>query len=369
MAGPRAIFLNAKRFWRGLAADDVGDFAAGLSYRFFLALFPFFIFITAVGGFVAKLAGVENPSTEVLNRFGDALPSDARSVLETQLGSVLGEQRPGLLSVGLLGTMWAASGGVGALMKAMNRMYGVEETRPFWRRTAIALGLTLLGGGLFIAAFILAVAGRAIATAVVDALSLGDFATAAITASGYLLAVVLLLVSMAFLYWAAPNARLPFRWVSPGAILFAAGWFVATLLFGLYVSSFASYNATYGALGGVAVLMVWFYLTAYILLAGAELNAIVARRASPVGGEAPAEPGRQQGADAGDYRGTALRPTPPDDNGPRPEGSSRAGAVGQAAGPVRVELVSGRVGAPTEASAGVSRRGDDRRAVRNGSGY
>lgn len=297
MLSARELVANGKDLWREASADDASDFAAGLAYRFFLALFPFFIFVTAVGGFVSNLVGAENPAGEILDRIGGALPSDARSVLDTQLRGVLGEQQPGLLSVGLVGALWAASGGVGALMKAMNRMYDVQETRPFWKRTLIAIGLTMLGGLFFITAFVLAVAGTAVAGAIVDALELGALAHAGITALGYLLAVVLLLLAMAFLYWAAPDARLPFRWISAGAVLFTVAWLIATLLFGLYVSNFGSYNATYGALGGVVILLIWFYLTSYLLLLGAELNAMLTEKTTPEEAEVPApEPGRWTGS-------------------------------------------------------------------------
>jgi membrane protein len=277
----------AKEFWRELSTDDVSDFAAGLSYRFLLALFPFFLFVTALAGVISRFLNVENPSGELLDRFGDTLPSDARSVIDTQLAGVLGEQQPGLLSIGLVGALWAASGGMGATMKAMNRVYDVEETRPFWRRTLLAVGLTLLTGAFFVGAFVLAVAGQAIAQAIADAVGLGDFARAAMFGARYLLALGLLLLAVAFLYWAAPNAKLPFRWMSPGAVMFAIVWFIATIAFGWYVSNFGSYNATYGALGGVVILMIWFYLTAYILLAGAELNAMLAKRQAPEEVRAP----------------------------------------------------------------------------------
>lgn len=280
MVNSRSVVSGARALWGEISSDDVSDFAASLSYRFFLALFPFFIFITALGGFIAHVAGTSDPSARVLERFGDALPSDARSVLDTQLRGVLEEREPGLLSVGLIGTVWAASGAVGALMKATNRMYDVRETRPFWKRIGIALGLTVLGGLFFVGAFVLAVAGRAIAGAIVETAGLGGVAEAGITVIGYVFAIVLLMVAIAFLYWATPNVRLPFKWVSPGAVLFALGWLAATLGFGFYVSNFGSYNATYGALGGVVILLVWFYLTSYILLAGAELNAMVAQRAT-----------------------------------------------------------------------------------------
>ena len=188
------------------------------------------------------------------------------------------DQHPGLLSVGLVTAIWAAAGGMGATMRAMNHVHAVDEGRPFWKRTALALGLTLLGGAFFIAAFVVVVAGQAIGTAVADAAGLGDFSRVLMYVLRYALAIVLTLVAMAFLYWAAPNTRLPFRWITPGAMLFTVVWLPATLLFGLYVSHFGSYNATYGALGGVIVLMVWLYLTAFIMLAGAVLNAMLARR-------------------------------------------------------------------------------------------
>jgi membrane protein len=298
MLAPRQFVSQGKNLWHELSEDDVSDFAAGLAYRFLLALFPFFIFLTALGGFVAQLIGVENPSGEILDRLGSALPNDARSVLDSQLSSVLDNQHTGLLSVGLIAALWAASGGMGATMKAMNHVYDVEEERPFWKRTLLAVGLTLLGGAFFIGAFALAIAGAAFGTAIADAIGLGDFARAMMYVLGYALAIVLLLLAIAFLYWAAPNAHLPFRWITPGAILFTIVWLVATLGFGFYVSHFASYNATYGALGGVVILMIWFYLTAYIMLAGAELNAMIAQQAAPEDADVPApEPGRWDGSE------------------------------------------------------------------------
>jgi membrane protein len=303
MVAPREFVTQGTKLWHELSDDDVSDFAAGLAYRFLLALFPFFIFLTALGGAIAQVAGVENPSAEILDRLGSALPSDARSVVDSQLSSVLGKQHAGLLSVGLITALWAASGGMGATMKAMNHVYDVEEERPFWRRTLLAIGLTLVGGGFFIGAFALAIAGAAFGTAIADAIGLGDLARAGMYVLGYAFAILLLLIAMAFLYWAAPNAHLPFRWITPGAVLFTVVWLVATLGFGFYVSHFGSYNATYGALGGVVILMIWFYITAYIMLAGAELNALIAQQTSPEEAEVPSpEPGHWDESE----RGTAT---------------------------------------------------------------
>jgi membrane protein len=197
-------------------------------------------------------------------------------------------------------------------------VYDVEETRPFWKRTALALGLTVLTGAFFITAFVLAVGGQAIATAVADAVGLGDFVRAVMFVARYVFVIGLLLGAIAFLYWAAPDARLPFRWISPGAVMFTVVWIVATLAFGWYVSNFGSYNATYGALGGVIILMIWFYLTAYIMLAGAELNALLAQKNAPEEAEvAQPEPGKweepasargsERGGQGGAYRQGGAR--------------------------------------------------------------
>src|SRR5687767_7166808 len=109
----------ARELWREMSADDIGTYAASLSYRFLLAIFPFFIFLAAVGATAAPVLGIEDPSTEVIDRVGDALPADARSTLQTQLTEVLDKQQPGLLSLGILGAVWAAASGMQGTMKAM----------------------------------------------------------------------------------------------------------------------------------------------------------------------------------------------------------------------------------------------------------
>jgi membrane protein len=266
-----------RSLWLEISADSVDDLAAGLSYRFLLALFPFFIFLAALGGYVARILHIDNPSTEIVKRIAVAMPGDARSLLTTQLTEILSKQHAGLVSIAIIGALWAAVGSMSATMRAMNNAYGVEETRPFWKRTAIALGLTLLSGALLIAAFIVGVAGEALGAAIADVLHVEGAYAMAVTVLRYVLPLVLLTVAAAFLFWAAPNAHLPFRWISPGAVLFIVTWILTTAAFGLYVSHFGSYNATYGALGALIVLMLWFYLSAYMMLAGAELNALLAR--------------------------------------------------------------------------------------------
>lgn len=280
--GARNISLveTTKQVGSQISRDNVSILASALAYRFFLALFPFFIFLTALGGLVARVSGIQNPADQILGYLGN-LPPGLAGVVRDQLRAVLEAQQPALLSVGILGAIWASSAGMNAVIKAMNLAYDVEETRPWWKKTLLGTGMTLLAGTFLVLAFVLLVAGQFIGGLVANALGLGGVWQAVAGIVNWALALVLLMMGTGFMYWAAPNIDLPWRWVWPGTVLFAVGWLLATLLFAFYAMNFGSYNATYGALGGVVVLLVWFYLTAFILLVGAEVNAVIHEQQAP----------------------------------------------------------------------------------------
>jgi membrane protein len=275
--GPAGV---AKQVARKVSDDDLGTLASALAYRFFLALFPFFIFLAALAGFVTHLLGIDNPTDRIINTIGDTLPSDVTSVLRTQLESVVNSRNAALLSVGLLGTLWAASSGVGSLMKAMNRAYGVKEARPAWERYVLAIALTAFAGLMVIASFLVLVVWQATGTKIADKLGLEGIAASLLPLVRWPIAILGIVFAAGVLYRVVPNARLSVKQVLPGTALFTTVWLVATYVFGLYVSHFAAYNSTYGTLGGVVILLVWFYLTAFILLVGAELNAVLQQRAT-----------------------------------------------------------------------------------------
>ena len=275
------LLPTAKRLIQEIRHDDIGGLAAELAYRLLLAIFPFFIFLAALGAFAAAAAGIDNPVERIMDAVGDTLPSNAAGVLRDQLEHILGERNPGLLSVGIVAAIWAASGAMNTLMKALNRVYDVRETRPFWRRYLLAVGLTLLSGVFFITAFTVLVVGQFLTQEAADGIGIGSLARFALYWGRFPFVAVLLLIAMAVLFWAAPNVRLPFRWVTPGALMFLVAWIIFTVGFAFYVANFGSYNSTYGTLGGVVVLLVWLYLSSFILLAAAELNTIVLRQVAP----------------------------------------------------------------------------------------
>lgn len=284
--GGLSLLDLGKRVYAEYKNDDVPGLAAELSYRFFLALFPFAIFLAALGGVIASAVGVDDPAREALDVVGDALPEDAASVVATQVEAVVQGQSGGLLSVGFLGALWAASGGVGALMKALNRTFDVDEERMWWKKYAIRLGLTAFIGVVGLGALVVMVAGQVFAQDLADGLGAGGASRDVLPLLRLPLAILLVMVLMAFLYWSAPNVDTKIAWISPGAVLFTLVWVAASVGFAFYVANFANYNATYGALGGVVVLLIYLYVTNITILLGAELNAVVQKERERIEGPA-----------------------------------------------------------------------------------
>ncbi len=270
-----------KRVAKEFSADDISGLAAELSYRFFLALFPFFIFLAALGGFAAVALSTDDPTERLMNQIGDALPADARSILEDQVRGVLESRSGGLLSVGIIGAIWASSGAMKALIKALNRVYDVPETRSFWKSTSLAVVMTLAGSICILGSFALLLATQAFGNDIADAIGAGGAFELTVALARWPIVIALVLLAVALIYWIAPNIDVPFRLFSPGGVTFTVVWLVTAIAFGLYVANFGSYNKTYGTLGGVVVLLTWLYLSNVTLLLGAEINATLAEQKHP----------------------------------------------------------------------------------------
>ncbi len=260
---------------------QVLELAAALAYRFFMALFPFFLFLTALSGFVAGWIGIRDPAGQLISGIGSSLPSTASSLVEQEVRAITATRSVGLLTFGAIVALCLASAGVSAVMLATNQAYGVEESRPFWRRYAIALGLTLVGAVAVIGAFVLFVVGNLFSQQVLSALGLGAALGPVLTLAGWAIAFALLLLAVVMLYRVAPNLTLPWRRVAMGGLLFTVGWLIATWAFSVYLANMANSGATFGALAGAVVLLTWLYVTAIILLVGAELNAVLDAIARP----------------------------------------------------------------------------------------
>jgi membrane protein len=258
-----------KRAWAENKADNMPIIAGGVAFFGFLAIFPALIALVTLYGLVASPATV----TKQVESFATGLPTSAKSLLTDQLKSIT-DNSGGALTVGLivsiLAALWSASGGVGNLITAVNLAYDEVETRNFVKLKLTSLALTL-GAIVFV---LLTVGLLTVVPVVLHALPLGIFGTILIQVVRWGLLLVLMAGSLSVLYRVAPDRDAPrFRWVSLGSVVVTVVWAIVSLLFSFYVNNFGSYDKTYGTIAGVIVLMLWLYLTCYLVLLGAEINA------------------------------------------------------------------------------------------------
>lgn len=256
--------------------DQCMDLAAALTYYAVLSLFPALLVVMSLLGVVGQ---GERTADAILGIVDDVSPGAAVDVLRQPIEQLVNAPSAGFtLVAGILGALWSASGYVGAFGRAMNRIYEVEEGRPAWKLRGQQLALTFAGLIIAaIAAFLLAVSGP-VAEALGDRIGIGETGLAVWNIARWPVLLVLVVVGVATLYYTGPNVKQPkFRWISVGAAIAILTWIVASLLFGLYVANFGSYNKTFGTLAGVIVFLLWLWLTNLALLFGAEVDAELER--------------------------------------------------------------------------------------------
>ena len=258
-----------KRAFKESSKDNVGILAGGIAYAAFLALFPALIAGISLFGLVADPETIARQTNGLLV----ALPESAQPLLRDQITSLTATSGGALgfgFAVSILLALWSASGGTSSLMSAINIAYDEEESRNFLKLRGTALVLTI-GAIIFM---LLTLGLVAVVPAVLNALELGTAINVGVEIVRWTLLVVLIIVALGILYRTAPDRDAPqFKWTSVGAVVAAVLFLVASFAFSFYVNNFGSYNKTYGALAGVIVLLLWLYLTAYIILLGAEINA------------------------------------------------------------------------------------------------
>jgi membrane protein len=266
-----------RRTVREFKDDDLTDWAAALTYYSVLSMFPALIAFVSIVGLLGQHPQTTNAILEIVGQVG---PSSAVETFRGPIETVVSNKSGAgiALVVGLLVALWSASNYVGAFMRASNRIYEVEEGRPFWKLRPLQLLVTLVMVLLLAAVAIAIVATGPLADAIGSQIGLGG---AAVTAWDIAKWPVLLLVVMfifAVLYYAAPNVRQPgFRWITPGSVVAVLVWILASAGFAFYVANLGSYNKTYGSLAGVIVFLVWLWISNIAVLLGAELNAEVER--------------------------------------------------------------------------------------------
>jgi membrane protein len=256
----------AKRIRREASEDDAFDRAAGLAFYFMLAFFPLLIFLISVLGLMPSA------QDKLIDYLTKATPPEAKELLRDWTRSVEDKTTGGLLSLSLLVSLWAASSGMNALMRALNVAYEVEEGRPWWKARLVAIGLVLALAVFVIGGALLIIFGDALAAALAGRFGLGEVFTAVWPYVDYLIGLALLVVGIGVIYRFAPNAEQNWRRHAPGAVFAVVAMAISSFLFSIYLGYAPSYSATYGSLGAVIVLMLWLYILGLAIFLGGEIN-------------------------------------------------------------------------------------------------
>lgn len=251
--------------------DDMNTYAGALTYRILLAIFPFLIFVLTVLGAL----GLEGFFNWAVEEARNAFPGEIASQFETIIEQVRSGASGGLLSFGLAGAVWAAAGGIRSAINGLNAAYDVGEARPFWKLYPMSILFTIGLALVLVASSALLLLGPQAMEWLADQVGLG---TVFLTTWAWLripAALMLMVIAVALVYHFFPNVDQPFRIVSPGSVVAVISWVLATIGFSIYLSNFSNFNATYGSLGGVVVLLLYFFVSSITLLFGAEVNAVI----------------------------------------------------------------------------------------------
>lgn len=264
-----------KRTGRQFSEDKLTTWAAALTYYAVLSIFPALLALVSILGLIGTSA-----TQPLLDNLGSIAPGPAKNILSSSLHGLDQAQGASTLAfiIGLTAAVWAASGYIGAFMDAANVVWDAPEGRPIWKRVPLRLAVTVVLLILLAASALAVVLTGPLARSVGNVIGLGSTFVTVWDIAKWPALVLVVSFMVSLLYWAGPNVKQPgFPWITPGGVLAVLLWIVASALFAFYVANFASYNKTYGSLGGIIVFLVWLWLTNLIILLGAEFNAEMER--------------------------------------------------------------------------------------------
>ncbi|WP_434580057.1 YihY/virulence factor BrkB family protein [Pseudomonas sp. Z5-35] len=250
--------------------DEMSTYASALAYQMLFSLFPFILFLIALIGFLhlPDFFSWLRLQSELV------LPPQALEQVNPVIDQ-LQQSKGGLLSIGIVIALWTASAGVRLMMSAMNAAYDVVEGRPAWKRFPLSIFYTIGIAGMLLAAAALMVLGPQVMGWIAAQVGLEEFIVTLWTLVRWPIIVFLLMVAVALIYYVMPDVKQEFRFITPGSVLAVVVWIIASLGFAFYVKTFADYNAMYGSIGAIIVLLLYFYISSAVLLLGAEMNAVI----------------------------------------------------------------------------------------------
>lgn len=264
--------LFVRRLQLEIGYDDCMGMAAQIAYYMMLALFPFLLFLLSLISYLPILE-----SDQVLANLSESLPPESFEMVKGTVRAVLSQREGGILGLGLLVALWSGSMGVGALITTINRAYNIHPKRNIAVQKALSIVLTLALSGFVILSTLLVLLGPSLSHQMFQALGLAGDSQAVWSAVRFPLVLLMNLLALSILYFFAPEAKQRYVWILPGTISATVLWFGVSQLFRLFVRNFGSYNVTYGSIAAVIILMVYLWLSGFIFLLGAEINALMRR--------------------------------------------------------------------------------------------
>jgi membrane protein len=266
------------RTGREALGDNIFGMAAQLSYYFFFSLFPALLLMMAIASYFP----VQTLVNDVFAALGGFAPPEAISIITDQVKKITEAKPGGLLTFGVATAIWSSSSAMSAVINTLNNAYDIEEGRPWWKVQLTAISLTLGVAVFILISFALVIVGPALAGTVAVWMHLGPAFEWTWKILQWPVVFALACTGIGLIYYFAPDAEQDWVWITPGSLFATTLWLIASLAFKYYVVTISSYSATYGAIGGVMVLMLWFYISGAVILLGAEMNAEI-EHASPYG--------------------------------------------------------------------------------------
>ncbi|HVU51792.1 MAG TPA: YihY/virulence factor BrkB family protein [Polyangia bacterium] len=276
----------ARRLYQKYLDHGVGSSAATLSFYFFFSLFPFLFVLVTLTAYLPILGA---PMQRILDAARDVLPREAMTLVQRHLER--GGARPKLLGLGLAATLYSASRGVDAVRAALNLSYDVKESRPYWKTQALALGATIGGAALLLASVGVAVVGGDLGYWLSRHLGIGALYVEAWRWARWPATALLTMFMAALGYYLLPDVEQEFKFITPGSVLGTLAALAASWGFSEYVGRFGSYDVAYGSIGGVIILLTWFYILGLIYIVGGEINATVEHESPEGKSEGARRPG------------------------------------------------------------------------------
>ena len=265
-----------KRTVKETIDDDCLSIAAQLAYYFALALFPALLFVVALASYLPH-----NVIYDVVAALDPIAPPEVLAIIREQLESIVAGEAPSILTIGILGALWSSSGAMTSIVSALNKAYDIPETRPWWKVRLVAIALTIALVVFVLLSFTLIVAGPNAGRWLTGWLGLSDAFDTVWRMLRWPLVFALGTTGIAIVFYYAPDADQDWVWITPGSILTTVLWILFSMGFRIYVTRVGDYTATYGALAGAAILLLWLYLSGLALLIGGELNSEIEHAANP----------------------------------------------------------------------------------------